>query len=167
MFRSSGSEGYVKLIDLTGMLTRGHILSPNDHIPSEQLKWDLRDLQKLEIPQVNTACLSQPNEAAPGTRHISYCADWWSIGVSKMQVLGLQKALFDGPEEETPARVLDKLRSGKLEEELREEVASLLRDEEGQETEVWVASILWNLRGRQSGTPLAPLLRACQHVAIE
>ena len=156
-------DGAVKLIDLSGMLTRRHVPSAPEGTPNADLRWHSADLMRLNVPCVNTEKYMQPEERGPGRALIDYSADWWSAGVSKLETLGLGPAYFaEGAD--TPALVLEGLGSGGLEAAVRGGLAALLAEEDHSSDMVsaWVASVMDNLNGHRSQVESAPFLDCFQ-----
>lgn len=142
-------DGSVKLIDVAGMLTRGNISADSSNLDSMDLVWDTADLEEQGVTFVSTVTYRQPVNLGPGRRFLDYSADWWSMGVSKMEVLGAQPSFFENGQE-TAKRVWQSMGSGELEEALRTQMATVLLepDPHSEEVSVWVDSVMQNLQGR-------------------
>ena len=156
----SKQDGAVKIIDLTGMLTRSHSASGDDmSVPAEELLWETTRLHKLGIPYVSTETYVQPEEAGPAARIIDYSADWWSMGISKVEILGLHPALFE-IDEGTGDIVLESLASGNLDDFMRVQLGELLEEEPESETvSLWADSVMTNLQGLRSEAPVTVNLK--------
>jgi len=142
--------GAVKLIDVAGMLTRTNISDEaSSALESTDLVWDTADLEEQGMTFVSTITYRQPVNLGPGRRYLDYSADWWSMGVSKMEVLGAQPAFFENGEE-TAKLVWRSIGSGELEDALRRQMAAVLLepDPSSDEVSVWVDSVMQNLQGR-------------------
>jgi len=146
LFESSGA---VKLIDVAGMLTREEASGEDSaSMDSADLSWDTADLEDMGITYVSTITYRAPLDLGPARRFLDYSADWWSMGVSKLEVLGaLPAAFIDG--EQTTRVVLKAMQSSELEEALRARMAAVLMepDPSCEAVSVWLDSVMQNLRG--------------------
>ena len=141
-------DGSVKLIDTTGIITRYHSTMDEDmDIPADQVSWDTALLHAQDVPYISTETYAQPEEAGPGGRILDYSADWWSMGVSKLEMLRVQPSLFED-DADTAGMIMEGLESGELEAATRERLAELLGAESGSdEVSRWADSVIGNLRG--------------------
>jgi serine/threonine protein kinase len=147
-------DGCVKLIDTTGIITRFHSMDEDDDIPADKVSWDTALLAAQDIPYISTGTYAQPDEAGPGGRVLDYSADWWSMGVSKIEMLSVKPSMFEEGAD-TAAMVMESLESGELEIATRQRLAVLLGVEPGSEqVSAWVRSVMANLRGSASEGPL-------------
>lgn len=143
-------SGAVKLIDLTGIVTRSHIPTPTEHLPNEALRWCTRSLDEQEIPYIPTHAYRQPEELSPGRSLVDYSTDWWSLGVSKLGLLGLQPDAYVG-DIDTSAVLMQRIAAGQLEPSMRERAAyMMMADPFDDMVSDLVKSVLDNLMGRRS-----------------
>ena len=79
-------------------------------------RWRTRDLLAQGVPRVFTQRYEQPECLAPGLGEIDFTADWWSLGVSRAELLlgGSLSGAFEGNPEAASAVVLDALIRGRL-----------------------------------------------------
>lgn len=154
VYFGSAAEGAIKLIDLSGLIMRHHIPGVPDDVPNEQLVWDTADLQRAGLAYVCTDDYCQPMEMGLGGRLLDYSIDWWSVGVSKLELLRAAPNFFD-EEADTPQLVMEALKSGQLEVALRARLAALLgtNDVDAPQVSHWAKSVITNLHGKA-----APLL---------
>jgi serine/threonine protein kinase len=157
-------SGAVKLIDLAGMLSREHMSADSASLDSVDLSWDTADLEEMGVTYVSTITYRQPLDLGPGRRFLDYSADWWSLGVSKMEVLGAAPAVFANGEETTKL-VYKSMANGELEDAIRSKMAAVLLEPDPScaEVAVWVESVMQNLRG--STTTVEYVKRAVQEEA--
>jgi len=146
-------DGAIKLIDTTGVITRYHTMD-EDTLLADEVTWDTALLAAQEIPYISTDSYVQPAAAGPGGRVVDYSADWWSMGVSKLDVLGVDPALFDDGTV-TGDLVLEGLNSGELEAATRRRLAEVLGAEpDSDQVSSWVHCVMENLRGSASNASL-------------
>ena len=147
-------EGPVKLIDTTGVITRYHTVDEDD-VPAEDVTWDTALLAAQEIPYISTDAYVQPAVMSPKGRVVDYSADWWSMGVSKLDVLGVVPSFFE-EDADTGDLIVEALGSGELEAATRERMAEVLGAEpDSDSVSAWVHCVMENLRGSASGASLA------------
>lgn len=142
------SDGSVKLIDVAGMLGRNDVTPDVAGRHARDLVWDTRELAERGVTMVSALKYRQPNKVRGAT--LDYGADWWSMAVSKMELLGALPGVDD---HEVGNIIWLSLNAGKLDGHLRARVAKALGETDPfcDSCNAWVHSVMCNLQGRPAG----------------
>lgn len=145
-------DGSVKLIDFAGMLTRADMAGDPAEIAAlhnKDLTWNREELKRRGTTFVSAGFYRQPAKVRQGV--LDYSADWWSMAISKMELL---QALPSNVDEQKVGKVIWlSLNAGQLDGALRARVAGALCESDPfcDEVNAWVHSIMCNLHGRPAG----------------
>lgn len=145
-------DGSVKLIDFAGMLTREDMAGDPAEVAAlhnKDLTWSREEMQRRGITFVSAGFYRQPAKVRQGV--LDYSADWWSMAISKMELL---RALPTNVDEQKVGKVIWlSLNAGQLDGTLRARVTAALNETDPfcDEVNAWVHSVMCNLHGRPAG----------------